>query len=146
MPAVEEIKETIISPPGYSLGLPTIENPLEPVHRMIVGDLGFSFPATILFGATIDRRLRVKNPIPITLSKEGDVVVASSSELEEFGYGNDISEALDDFARTLAELYLSLEENADRLGDDLKQQFSRLCTFIEVRSRNEGSRIRSTGN
>ena len=145
MPAVEEIKGAIMSPPGYSL-VPTIENPLEPVHRMIVENLEFSFPVEILFGAIIDRRLRIKNPIQITLSKEEDVVVASSSELEEFGYGNDISEALDDFAKTLAELYLSLEENADRLGDDLKQQFSRLCTFIEVRSRNEGSRIRSTGN
>ena len=134
-----------MSPPGYSL-VPTIENPLEPVHRMIVENLEFSFPVEILFGAMIDRRLRIKNPIPITLSREEDVVVASSSELEEFGYGNDISEALDDFAKTLAELYLSLEENEDRLGDDLKQQFSRLSGFIEVRPRNEGSRIRSTGN
>ena len=140
MPAVEEIKEAIMSPPGYSL-VPTIENPLEPVRQMLVEDLEFSFPMEILFGAIIDRRLRVKNPIPITLSKGEGVVVASSSELEEFGYGSDISDALDDFAKTLAELYFSLEENADRLGYDLKQQFSRLRRFIEVRPRNEGSRI-----
>ncbi len=145
MPAVEEIREPITSPPGYSLGPPMIEKPPEPVQRMAVGDLGFSLPEDILFGAVLDRRLRVKKPIPVTISKDESGVVVSSSELEDFGCGANISEALDDFAKTLAELYFSLKENADRLGDDLKQQFTRLRDFIEVRPTNESSRVRSSG-
>ena len=141
MPAVDEIRGSIMSPPGFSLGPEAIERLHGSLRRIVVGDLGFSLPTDILFGAIRDVRLRVKKPIPVTISRDESGVVVSSSELEDFGCGANISEALDDFAKTISELYISLEENADRLGDDLKRQFAHLRDFIEVRPTNESSRV-----
>ena len=55
------------------------------------------------------------------------------------GCGTNFSEALDDLAKTLTELFFSLEENSDRLGDDLKQLRVKLNEHLEKRGGQEGS-------
>ena len=45
--------------------------------------------------------------------------VVEATELNEFGFGNNLAEALADLQAAIAELYLTLEEDQDRLGPDL---------------------------
>lgn len=94
-------------------------------------------PSRILFGAINHPRLRMKTPIPVDISAEGESVVASCSELEEFGYGPSLSEALDDFGRTVCQLYFSLDSEGDRLNENLKEIRSRLSRYLEPRRARE---------
>lgn len=87
----------------------------------------------VLFGAISDPMIRVKSPIPLRISREGDTVAVFSPDLEEFGYGQTLSDALDDFAKTVRELYLSLTPRPERLSDYLQGVLEKLQRFVEVR-------------
>ncbi|MFN0244424.1 MAG: hypothetical protein ACKVWV_16170 [Planctomycetota bacterium] len=80
-----------------------------------------------------DRRLGLKHPIVVEMSREGDVFVASSAEFEEFGEGSTRGEAIADLQRCVAELYIGLEQAGDALGSDLMAMRERLRDAIEVR-------------
>jgi hypothetical protein len=67
-----------------------------------------------------------------TSRREGSVVV-SSDDLEEFGYGSTLSDALDDFGKTVCELYHSLEAEEERLSNHLKQTLATLRRYLEPR-------------
>ena len=90
-------------------------------------------PTTILFGALCDPRFRIKRAIALEISSEGGAVIAHSPDVDEFGYGPSLSAALDDFGRTLLELYVSLEENQSRLADDLVRIRTKLDEYLERR-------------
>lgn len=90
-------------------------------------------PQRVLFGAIRDPKVRIKNPIPVDISVEDGSVVAFSPLLREFGYGPSLSEALDDFGKTVCELYHSLESQESRLSEDLTNTLSNLRTYIEPR-------------
>ena len=87
----------------------------------------------VLFGAISDPMIKVKSPIPLRISREGDTVAVFSPDLEEFGYGQTLSDALDDFAKTVRELYLSLTPRPERLSDYLQGVLEKLQQFLEVR-------------
>jgi hypothetical protein len=87
----------------------------------------------VLFGAMSDPMIRVKSPIPLRISREGDTVAVFSPDLEEFGYGRTLSDALDDFAKTVRELYLSLSARQESLSDYLQGVLEKLQQFLEVR-------------
>lgn len=87
----------------------------------------------VLFGAISDPMIRVKSPIPLRISREGDTVAVFSSDLEEFGYGPTLSDALDDFAKTVCELYLSLSPRREKLSEYLQGVFEKLQQFLEIR-------------
>ena len=90
-------------------------------------------PRDLLFAASPDHRLRFKRAIPIKISREKEVYVAHAPEIEEFGYGESVAQCLDDFGKTVLELFWTLSEEKDRLGPDLQSQFAKLNTFLEVR-------------
>ncbi len=81
-------------------------------------------PKKLLFGAISDPRLRVKLPIPVDISGKKGAVVTHWSDIGEFGYGPHMSAALDDFGKTVSELYWSLDSREGDLGDDLKKVLS----------------------
>lgn len=81
--------------------------------------VGVPFPAEMRLGALRDGRLRVVQPFRVRFSSEGPQVIAEAPEVEEFGFGSNPSEALTDLQRALAALYLSLDEEEQRLGPDL---------------------------
>src|ERR1700733_9521647 len=88
-------------------------------------------PSRIQFGMLRNRALKMIAPITLELERKGATVVARWNEAEEFGYGRNISEAVDDFGRTLEELYFSLKEKEDVLSDDLL----RLSNLLRIRIR-----------
>src|SRR5688572_10063549 len=60
-------------------------------------------PTHIQFGMLSHRHLRMVRAIPLQIKRKGKTVVATWHEIEEFGYGNNISEALTDFGKTVEE-------------------------------------------
>jgi hypothetical protein len=87
----------------------------------------------VLFAPNIDGRLKITEPFVVTVQRHEGVVVAYVPEIEEFGYGSNSSEALQDLGKTLSELYFSLKENTDRLSADLRSVWLKLNAHIQPR-------------
>lgn len=83
-------------------------------------DLAPAIPSEALLGSLRDGRLRVHSPIKIKFTMEDKHIIAEAVELNEFGFGENPSEAIADLQRAIAELYLTLEEEQNRLGRDLQ--------------------------
>lgn len=83
-------------------------------------DLAPAIPSEALLGSLRDGRLRVHLPIRIKFTKEDKHIIVEAVELNEFGFGENPSEALANLQRAIAELYLTLEKEQDRLGTDLQ--------------------------
>src|SRR5262249_22198512 len=77
-------------------------------------------PSRVEFGVIRNRNLRIVVPIPLELERKGDTVVARWDQIAEFGYGRNISEAVEDFGKTIEELFLTLNDRSGKLGDDLQ--------------------------
>jgi hypothetical protein len=72
-----------------------------------------------LFAPAIDGRLKVHTPFNVRIVSSGHGVSAHAPEIEEFGYGTNRGEALDDLGKTIAELYFSLAADREKLSQDL---------------------------
>ncbi len=60
-------------------------------------------------------------------------VIAQAEELDEFGFGKNLSEALSDLQGAIVELYFTLEQEEDRLGPDLRRVWAILQEKITRR-------------
>lgn len=105
-------------------GLTQEERPLSNVVPVLVMEP--VAPNRILLGSLRDGRLRVQSPITVTFTKEDQHVIAEATELDEVGFGANLSEALRDLQRAIVELYLTLEKEQDRLGPDLQKVWATL--------------------
>lgn len=94
--------------------LPVFELPTEPIETV-----GPTLPSTMLLGALHDPRLHLIAPLTITFERENNDIVAYCEELEEFGFGTHLTEAIEDLQAAIAEVYFTLKEEKDRLGSDL---------------------------
>jgi len=83
-------------------------------------------PDQVLLGTVRDGRLRVQSPIRVKLTQEGQNVIANAVEFNEFGFGQNPSEALVDLQHAIAELYFTLDREQDRLGRDLQHVWAKL--------------------
>ena len=108
---------------------------LIPVYLSGEVSLAPAIPDQMLLGHLRDGRLHVRTPIKVLLSTEGPHVIAEAVELDEFGFGSNVSEAVVDLQRAIAELHFSLEREEDRLGPDLQRTWSTLQEKIAVRQR-----------
>jgi len=133
MEALEKVPASVL-PIGHSVQ-PDLDRPMRPVTSIRLGGRPPLMPGKILFGAMPDRRLRFRRPIPIEIYRDDDSVIARTTELDEFGCGASIGEALDDVGKTLAEEFVFLSEHADRLSEAMQNQFRGLSEFLEYRRR-----------
>lgn len=76
-------------------------------------------PSEFLLGSLRDGRLRVVEPILVSRTTENDEIVLEGRELNEFGFGTTVSEAIVDLQTAIAELYFTLDAEQERLGSDL---------------------------
>jgi hypothetical protein len=90
---------------------------------------------SLLFAPSIDPRLKITKPFVVRVERHDEAVAACVEEIQEFGYGPDSGEALHDLGETLAELYFSLRDNADRLSPDLHSVWLKLNEHIQLRQR-----------
>ncbi len=90
-------------------------------------------PSKVLFGGLRDPDLQVIQPIPVEVSVEESAVVVHWAEIDEFGTGENLSCALDDFSHTVRELYHHLNSGETKLGADLQHVRQVLGDYIEPR-------------
>jgi hypothetical protein len=131
MPETIDAEQTRVSPTGRTI-VPEAQGPAVEVTTFAETRV-LPIPREILFGAVVDRRFHFRKPMTLSVYREGESYIAYSADLQEFGQGDDVGEALDDFSKTLCELYFSLEGTKDRLAPDLQSQLAKVHEFIEVR-------------
>ena len=104
-------------------------------HRPICpdGDWAKALPATVMLGFLRDGRLRVRAAIEVAILEADGQIIAEAEELNEFGSGDNLTEAIIDLQHAIAELYFSLEEDKDRLGPGLEKVWAVLQGKIEKR-------------
>lgn len=91
-------------------------------------------PLKVLFAGLHDLNLRFAKPVPLDVSVEESHVVVAWSEIDEYGAGETLGAALDDFGTALRSLYYQLMAS-DQLGPDLGNVKQLLSEYITVRQR-----------
>jgi len=121
VPAVIQAKIESSQPSVEPLGDEGVDQPLIiELSGSTLSTPSLETPDQILLGSLRDGRLRVRSPIKVEFTAEGEHIIAEAVDFNEFGFGNNTSEALIDLQRAVAELYLTLEKEQDRLGKDLQ--------------------------
>lgn len=92
-----------------------------------------AFPAIIQLGFLRDGRLRVREAIEVTVFEEEGDIVAAATGLNEFGFGDNPTEAIADLQQAIADLYLTLEAEQDHLGKGLRRVWEILNVKVERR-------------
>ena len=88
-------------------------------------------PSTMLLGSLRDPRLRLIIPLTLTFERENHDIVAYCEELDEFGFGTHLTEAIEDLQATIAELYFTFKEEHDRLGSNLQRKWDSLRQTVK---------------
>ncbi len=89
-------------------------------------------PKNLKIGTLPDDRLRLRRPLNVTIMQECNMYVATCKELEEFGYGDDPFEAIDDLRQAISELYWTFDKEQGRLGSALAKLWVILQSIVEV--------------
>ena len=76
-------------------------------------------PSEFSLGSLRDGRLRIVEPLRVSWKAEGGGIVLEAYEINEFGFGDNMSEAIADLQIAIAELYLALDADQENLGHDL---------------------------
>ena len=77
-----------------------------------------------------DDRLTVVEPFAIERTTDAGQCVLEATEINEFGFGANLSEAIADLQAAIADLYFSLEEERERLGRDLAKVWATLSRKV----------------
>jgi hypothetical protein len=88
---------------------------------------------SVLFGALVHPKLRLRKPIPLEVTNEEGQVVLNWDEANEFACGETFGAALDDFGKTISDLYFELNSAGVRLGNELEKTRSILSQYIGPR-------------
>ena len=86
--------------------------------------------SSFALGTLRDGRLRVVEPIEVERTTDSGQCVLEATEVNEFGFGENLSEAIADLQAAIAELYFTLEEKQERLGRDLAKVWATLSRKI----------------
>jgi hypothetical protein len=70
-----------------------------------------TLPKEIKIGGLLDPRVRLRAPLLVEVREEDGLISVWNGDLEEFGSGESLGDALDDFQRTVASLYFTLRDN-----------------------------------
>lgn len=94
--------------------------------------LAAGLPVTVMLESLGDARLRVKEPIEVAVFAEGGQVIATAAGLDEFGFGDDLPDAIKDLQSALTDLYFTLEEEQGHLGKGLRRVWGVLQDKVEL--------------
>jgi len=92
-----------------------------------------ALPAEFLFGALRHPALKLREPIPLRTERSQDGISVIWDDGHEFGFGESFSAAIDDFASTIAELYLRLAPGDETLSSDLIALRDKVSHYVQVR-------------
>ena len=103
--------------------------------ELVKGQAPSARPPQLLFGGLRHPNFRLRKPIPLRTEEEEGTVSVAWEDIQEFGYGGTLSEALSDFAATVTELLISLSREDSPLSNDLSTVREKLAEYIERRQR-----------
>ena len=89
-------------------------------------------PVVLILESLGDARLHLASPLHVEAHWDPEGVTIHHPESEVFGYGEDEAEALDDFRRAFAELFLTLDAERDALGPALQRTLEVLDAVLRV--------------
>jgi hypothetical protein len=84
----------------------------------------------MLLGTLGPGALRVKSPIAVTVSLNAPRFVLEATEIDEYGEGDDLYDAIRDLQATIVELYGELKKNQKDLGPDLERVWAVLQSKV----------------
>ena len=87
----------------------------------------------IKLGFLRDGRLRVREAIEVKILEEEGQIIAEAEELNEFGSGDNQTEAIADLQYAIAELYFTLEAEQAHLGKELQRVWGTLQAKMDRR-------------
>jgi len=90
-------------------------------------------PKLLQLATVPDDRLRMKAPIEVKIKQEGEFYIARCDYLNEFGYGESPTEAIEDLQLVLVELYWTLKGEEEKLGTGMVEVWKHLCELIQER-------------
>jgi hypothetical protein len=90
-------------------------------------------PAHVLFAGLRDPRLRMAQAIPLDVTSEESTVVVHWPAINEFGTGDTLTAAIDDFSDSLRELYWHFSSSDVKLGEDLQKVKAIIEQYIQPR-------------
>ena len=70
--------------------------------------------------------LRVVEPFKIQIDVVDGTVIVDAPEINEYGEGDTVEEAIKDLQASIVELFSDLDEDRDRLGPDLQRVYETL--------------------
>jgi len=125
---------------GSTFDLPEQEAPKmpvlvsQPVSVLFVGGPPPSArPDSVLFGALSNPKFRLAKPIHLSVTTEEGHVILTWPDADEFACGETMGEALDEFAKSIADLYVELNEPGLNLGTELQNVRELLNQHIRPR-------------
>lgn len=93
-----------------------------------------TLPAQITLDTLNDERLRVREPIAVTIFKdEQGFILAEAVGMNEFGCGDTPAAAVTDLQYALADLYFILEGEQSRLGPLMQPVWAIMQSKVEKR-------------
>lgn len=126
-----ELVERVQQKPEANLGLAQAVQAFRELRKSFEHEsLGTTLPSPFLLGTLRHRRFRVNTGIPVEVVRDGDTLVLCAMPLEEYGYGANFAEALEDLQRTIVELFTTLRHDEARLGPDLQRIYASLCEYV----------------
>jgi len=73
-----------------------------------------------------DELLEIDSPIAVLVEEDEEQGIAYAPDIDVYGCGDDLVDALEDLRMSIVDLYYDLEQNKDKLGVDLKK----ICHYL----------------
>lgn len=87
-------------------------------------------PHTIFISDLRHDKYKLTQPIPVSIEYENNVVIASFYDVDVYGTGDDIQEAITDLCSQIIEVYELYSQNVNRLGPVPAREWKYLQTIV----------------
>ena len=87
-------------------------------------------PHTIFISNLRHDKYKLTQPIPVSIEYENNVVIASFYDVDVYGTGDDIQEAITDLCSQIIEVYELYSQNLNHLGPVPAREWKYLQTII----------------
>ena len=88
-------------------------------------------PEYLIVESLCNPRLQLSSALYVELHREPEGVTVHHPESDVFGYGDTEADALDDFRKAFAELFVTLRSDRTNLGPALQRTLQVLDAFVQ---------------
>ena len=87
-------------------------------------------PYTIFISDLRHDEYKLTQPIPVSIEYEDNVIIASFYDVDVYGTGDDVQEAITDLCFQIVEIYELYSQNVSRLGPVPAREWKYLQTIV----------------